>query len=83
MKMYSHPMGFDASSFQSSMFGTGIVVLDLTVGISCQKTEVWSHGWQSLSLYAIVATSEFVVSLRGPAMCVGTLATMRAPLSMV
>jgi hypothetical protein len=31
MNMYSHPMGFDASSFQSSMLGTGMVVLNLTV----------------------------------------------------
>ena len=83
MNTYSHPIGFDASSFQSSMLGTGMDVLDLTVKISCQKTEARSHGWECLSLYAIVATSEFVVSPRGPAMCAGTLATMRSPLSMV
>ena len=83
MNMYSHPIGFNASSSQSSMLGTGIVVFDLTVEIACQKTGDQNQQWDNLSLYAIVATSEFVVSLRGPAMRVGTRATMHSLLSMV
>jgi hypothetical protein len=83
MNMYSHPIGFDASSSQSSMLGTGMDVFDLTVEIACQKTRDRNQQWDSLSLYAIVATSEFVVSRWGPAMRVGTRATMHSPLSMV
>jgi hypothetical protein len=39
MKVYSHPMGFDESSLQSSILGTAMDVLDLTVERQCQMTE--------------------------------------------
>jgi hypothetical protein len=77
-------MAFEASSLQSRIFGMGMLVL------ACTKK---MHSGQSLShfvllvlfehnvRYLIVATSELVVNLDGPANTKGNLATMRFALS--
>lgn len=81
--IYSLPMAFEGLSLQSRIFGIGTVVLDCTV--MCVRFQLLrSVQNQCLNLRnVIVATSELVVNLGGPATGVGSLATTRLVLSQV
>src|SRR5947209_12224763 len=80
--MYSLPMAF-RSSHQSRICGIGILVF------ACTMTRRMVSGYSTVafiglnSQYFIVATSEFVVSLGGPAGVNGSFATTRFALSVV
>ena len=80
--MYSLPMAFEGSSLQSRIFGVGTAVLDWT-GQRARSQLLSFLQEFSISPYMIVATSELVVSLAGPATEVGSLATIRLALSQV
>lgn len=75
-------MAFEGSSLQSRIFGVGTVVLDWT-GQHARPQLLSFIQEVSISPYVIVATSELVVSLAGPATEVGSLATTRLALSQV
>lgn len=80
--IYSDPITFDGSSLQAKIFGIGTVVIDRTetrLVKHLDKKEVLYHHINSR--YAIVATSELVTILEGPATDIGILATRYLPLS--
>lgn len=83
MMMYSLPMAFEGSSLQSRIFGIGTVVLDWTGQHARLQLLRFVREEVSSSPYVMVATSELVVSLVGPATEVGSLATTRLALSQV
>lgn len=76
-------MAFEGSSLQSRIFGVGTVVLDWTAQHARPQLLSFVQEEVSISPYVIVATSELVVSLAGPATEVGSLATTRLALSQV
>jgi hypothetical protein len=83
--MYSLPIAFEASSLQSRIFGIGMLVLVCTkTYIMVSYYSMLQSGYINLnSRYLIVATSELVVNLGGPASAKGSLATTRFALSVV
>lgn len=81
--MYSQPIGFEATSLHSRILGIGTDVLDCTdMLLTVQRLRSSWNGYLH-SRYLMVATSELVVSLCGPATTVGSLATIRLALSHV
>ncbi len=76
-------MAFEGSSLQSRIFGVGTVVLDRTGPHTRLQLLDFTREEVSSSPYVMVATSELVVSLGGPATEVGSLATTRLALSQV
>lgn len=83
MMMYSLPMAFKGSSLQSRTLGVGTVVSDWTGQHARLQLLRFVRKRISSSPYVMVATSELVVSLGGPATEVGSLATTRLALSQV
>lgn len=81
--MYSLPIALEGSSLQSRISGVGTVVLDLTKKHVRYQTLSFAHEDCPSLPYLLVATSELVVSLAGPAEDVGSLATIRRALSQV
>lgn len=81
--MYSLPMALEGSSLQSRISGVGTVVLDLTKKHVRYQTLSFAHDDYPSLPYLLVATSELVVSLAGPAEDVGSLATIPRALSQV
>jgi hypothetical protein len=80
--MYSAPTGFDGSSLQSRTLGMGSDSFVCTTKVRAADRATMA-GTASDLQYAIIATSELVLNLGGPAILVGTLATTREPLSIV
>ena len=84
MMIYSLPMAFEGLSFQSRIFGIGMLVLACTKKM--HSSQLLIHFDLLITFvhdvrYLIVATSELVVNLDGPANVKGNLATMRFALS--
>lgn len=79
--MYSLPIALVELSLQSRIFGMGILVLDFT---DTHKDQLLRCCKDTQDVrYLMVATSELVISLGGPAIRVGSLATTRLLLFMV
>lgn len=79
--IYSVPIGLDGLSFQSRIFGIGSEILDCTESMSTASSR--RQVCRSALQYVIVATSELVVNLGGPAIPVDNLATIQEPVSIV
>jgi hypothetical protein len=80
--MYSLPTVFEASSFQSNMFGMGIPVSACPRSFKALALQLLPSNRRDVDLhYLIVATSELVVDLKGPEKAKGSLATIRFALS--